>query len=325
MKSQGKIPDFFSRTFSEGKIYPPVRLSHTGRFDSFFLSGCRPNALFLGFPFSTTMNKPTLTHHSQLQDMPPALLPFQEKILETRLDFIRISPEAQRPAFPWSSSLGGRPYLPKDAAFPVTPEGESLYFLAQINFEETPALAGFPNRGLLQFFVFDDPMYGWAGWGNPSGGRFKVLYYPDLVRDPEALTTDFSFLRPYADPPLALETGLGLSFSLGQEFPGPMDYRFDQHFGQRFFQRFGEDEEEVWDFFFRLSESNSCHKIGGYAYFTQEDPRTPELPLQLLLQLDSDSAIGLQWGDMGIAHFFIPPADLTAMDFSNVSYHWDCS
>ena len=271
------------------------------------------------------MNKPTLTRNSQLMDLPPVLQPFQEKILETKLDFIRISPAAQPPTFPWSSSLGGRPYLPKDVAFPVTPEGESLFFIAQINFEETPLLPGFPSRGLLQFFIFDDPMYGFAGWGNPSRGRFKVLYYPDLVRAPEALVTDFSFLRPYADPPLALETGLGLSFSLEEEFPGPMDYRFDQYFGQRFFQGFGEDEEEVWDFFFRLSGSNSCHKIGGYAYFTQEDPRSPELPLQLLLQLDSDSAIGLQWGDMGIAHFFIPPADLAAIDFSNVSYHWDCS
>ncbi|MBK7477172.1 MAG: DUF1963 domain-containing protein [Haliscomenobacter sp.] len=251
--------------------------------------------------------------------------PFEEKILESRLDFIRISLAAQRPAFPWSSSLGGRPYLPISAAFPATPEGIPLFFLAQINFEETPRLKGFPTRGLLQFFIFDDPMYGCAGWGKPSGDRFKICYYPDPIYAPEALVTDFSFLRPYADPPLARETALGLSFTLEEEFPGPSDYRFDRHFGKQFFQSFGEDEEEVWDFFYRLSASNSYHKIGGYAYFTQEDPRSPELPMQLLLQLDSDSAIGLQWGDMGIAHFFIPPADLAAMNFSNVSYHWDCS
>ena len=44
----------------------------------------------------------------------------------------------------------------------------------------------------------------------------------------------------------------------------------------------------------------------------------------LLLQLDSDEANGMMWGDLGVCHFYIHPDDLRRRDFSRVLYNWEC-
>jgi uncharacterized protein YwqG len=72
------------------------------------------------------------------------------------------------------------------------------------------------------------------------------------------------------------------------------------------------------------------HRMGGYAYFTQEDPRVRHAPDDnwlLLFQMDSDSneSIEIMWGDMGVANFFILSEDLKNLNFDNVWYNWDCS
>lgn len=91
-----------------------------------------------------------------------------------------------------------------------------------------------------------------------------------------------------------------------------------------FFGQFGEDEEDIYN---ELAENGFGHKIGGYASFTQHDPREYEYKKHtvLLLQIDSDDDIGSMWGDVGIANFFITPENLRKKDFSNVLYNWDCS
>jgi uncharacterized protein YwqG len=65
------------------------------------------------------------------------------------------------------------------------------------------------------------------------------------------------------------------------------------------------------------------HKLGGYAYFTQDDPRSAEDPMLLLFQLDSDQPMDLMWGDTGVGHFFIRAADLLKRDFTKVWFDWD--
>ena len=68
----------------------------------------------------------------------------------------------------------------------------------------------------------------------------------------------------------------------------------------------------------------SGHKTGGYAFFTQQDPRYRMGGLELLFQLDTDKAIHCMWGDMGVGHFFIQKEDLLSLDFSKTMFHWDC-
>ena len=54
------------------------------------------------------------------------------------------------------SKFGGIFYLPKGETVPVCPEGEPMQFVAQINFSKVPYIDGFPQKGLLQFFVDTD-------------------------------------------------------------------------------------------------------------------------------------------------------------------------
>lgn len=104
------------------------------------------------------------------------------------------------------------------------------------------------------------------------------------------------------------------------------DYRFERLLGEAFLETFGKQRKKVestlWDTF------ESCgHKMGGYAYFTQSDPRfdaPEEETWLLLLQIDSDDDMGIMWGDVGVGGFFIRENDLKKCDFSRVLYNWDC-
>jgi uncharacterized protein YwqG len=67
-------------------------------------------------------------------------------------------------------------------------------------------------------------------------------------------------------------------------------------------------------------------KLGGYAFFNQEDPRaadTARADHALLLQIAEEPAAGLAWGDAGVGHVFVPPADLARLDFSRAWWAWD--
>jgi uncharacterized protein YwqG len=68
------------------------------------------------------------------------------------------------------------------------------------------------------------------------------------------------------------------------------------------------------------------HKIGGYAYFTQCDPREGEPERKddlLLLQIDTDGEI--MWGDAGVANIFINAQDLKNKKFDKAYFNWDCA
>ena len=58
-----------------------------------------------------------------------------------------------------------------------------------------------------------------------------------------------------------------------------------------------------------MDPNHACHKMLGYAFFTQEDPRYNKYEDYdtLLLQLDSDGYDGdiIIWGDVGVANFFM--------------------
>jgi uncharacterized protein YwqG len=92
------------------------------------------------------------------------------------------------------------------------------------------------------------------------------------------------------------------------------------------FKKFYESEEDtIWDECY--TEDGENHIIGGYPYFTQDDPRWVndyKDYTTLLLQLDTDDTSGIMWGDAGVGNFFIKPKDLKSLNFSDVLYNWDC-
>ncbi|NUO00044.1 MAG: DUF1963 domain-containing protein [Saprospiraceae bacterium] len=258
-------------------------------------------------------------------NLPEALLPFQDQLAATRKDFVKIVLSQAPLAHPWSGKLGGNPWWPQHESWPVSPDGIQLLFLAQINFEEIPHIADFPRQGLLQFFIFDDFLYGQNPDQASQQSTFRVIYRPEIHHNTEGLVTDFSFLRSYRYDDLPIEPGAGLAFeyALQSGYLPPDDGGFEATLGKDFFAQFGAAEWVLQDAWRRLAASRG-HKIGGYPHFTQYDPRPAGSNLTLLFQLDSDPGKGILWGDMGTAQFFIHPEKLRHLDFSEVSYYWDC-
>jgi uncharacterized protein YwqG len=68
--------------------------------------------------------------------------------------------------------------------------------------------------------------------------------------------------------------------------------------------------------------------MGGYAFFTQSDPRDYDEALRaynvLLLQFAMDDEADIMFGDAGVANFFIKEEDLRNRNFRDVLYNWDC-
>jgi len=257
-------------------------------------------------------------------NLPSAMEPFREKLLQTKRTFIRATAQHSRNTQLWESKVGGQPYLPKGVTWPTAPDGRELFFLAQFNFAEMPPLPPFLTQGILQFFINDDDLYGMDFDDGENADTFRVLYHEEVTQNEAVLQTKFPMLRDYDDLlPHHPDESYPLIFELAEEVAPITDYQFYQHFGADFFRQFGEKEWDVMDAFGKAVRPQG-HKIGGYAYFTQDDPRRPDDPMLLLLQLDSDELMDLMWGDMGVGHFFIREKDLAARDFSRVLYDWDC-
>jgi len=193
--------------------------------------------------------------------------------------------------------------------------GNPLFLLAQINFEEVPCLEGFPQEGILQFYIADDDFYG-ANWDNPTQQEgFRVIYFPTISKTEDDLVTDFSFLPEPKGLPFFGSSSLQFNKKVAPV--GYTDYEFEQ---------FADKEEDIWEEYAEKFSSEG-HKIGGYAHFTQEDPRSNKESLEkyiLLLQIDTDNAVDIMWGDSGVGNFFITQTDLEKLDFSKVFYTWDC-
>ena len=256
--------------------------------------------------------------------LPAVMEPFREKLLQTIKPFIRVISQPSRVTKPWESKVGGQPYLPNNVAWPCAPDGKELSFLAQINFAETPPLAPFPTSGIVQFFINDDDLYGMDFDDGENPDTFRVLFHPEVVDNESLLQQSFHTRRDDEDLlPHHPDETYPLTFELDEGVVPVTDYQFYQHFGGDFFRQFGEKEWDVTDEFGKAVRPEG-HRLGGYAYFTQADPRRLDDPMLLLLQLDSDEKMDLMWGDMGVGHFFIRKKDLVARDFSKVLYDWDC-
>ena len=254
------------------------------------------------------------------------LEPYRSAIEATIKPYIKIQLTDNDQTTYWQSKFGGLPYLPKDVEYPKSFKGEYLYLLAQINFAEISHLAGFPNRGLLQFYVAaDEDLYG-LDFDNPTKqDKFRVVYFPDISLQEDDLTVDFSFLPPIKkdDWSMPFEGCCALNFEPALGVISLSDYKFD------FFGIYEEEYQDICDEYwdkFCLDK----HKIGGHPNFVQEDPRYKYNQEQeeyiLLFQIDTDNsaAIDICWGDGGIGNFFIKPSSLEKLDFSEVLYNWDC-
>ena len=102
-----------------------------------------------------------------------------------------------------------------------------------------------------------------------------------------------------------------MQFKEAEEYGGTEDFRCSCMFNGKspweLYDTLEPAQKEVFDDLFY----GTGHKIGGYSYFTQTDPRDYGQEHKndvSLLQIDSDDKI--MFGDTGTAHFFINKDDL---------------
>ena len=256
------------------------------------------------------------------------LEPYRSAIEATIKPYIKIELTDNNNLTWWQSKFGGLPYMPKDFEYPKSYDSEYLYLLAQINFAEVPKLEGLPDKGILQFYLAADSDFYGCDLDEPfKQDEFRVIYFPEVDLNIDNLITDFSFLPKLEseDWSMPIQGCCEVKFSLDNSPISASDYQFS------FFELdYSNDEtnqklEEYWNKF-----DPAGHKLLGYPFFTQNDPRhdlSEGEPLILLFQIDSDSnknGFEILWGDNGIANFFIRRSDLDKLDFSKVLYNWDC-
>ncbi|MCD9033483.1 DUF1963 domain-containing protein [Luteimonas sp. Y-2-2-4F] len=257
------------------------------------------------------------------------LAPYRDRLEATRRPAMRIALEPLPDDALAASKVGGRAWWPAGEPPPRGADGRPLALLAQIAFAELPEpLPGYPRDGLLQFFVADDDLYGAVfDGGAPETVQteqrgFRVAYWPDLEREATGLPIVASDRLPH-DP----RAPRRMRFVRADETMRSGDYRFQALFGGDFHAAIeafavarGLDADLLAE---ALHErlGGQGHKLGGYPFFTQADPRSGG-ERELLLQLDSDDA--MMWGDSGVGHFFVAPGDLARADFGGVLYNWDC-
>lgn len=242
----------------------------------------------------------------------------------------------------YDSKLGGLPYWTPDLQYPLNSEGKKLILLAQINFDKENVDSPLPKEGILQFFIADDDLMGINFDDQTKQNNFRVIYHEKVDYN---ITKDS--IKKY-NIPNCTQKGVK-SFPINKEYKISLtkmidyisthDFHFDKIFAKAYKEVYNKvlkpndtfyeilGDEELEKFEEKLENDLPRHKMLGYPFFTQEDPRNNKQYKNydtLLLQIDSEGKYIL-WGDVGVGNFFIPQKSLLKKDFSNVLYNWDCT
>ena len=238
------------------------------------------------------------------------------------------------------SKVGGLPYWDPALPYPTDSQGNKMTLLAQLNFAQLGTEDPLPRAGMLQFFIGQDDGFG-IDFDQPDRQKnFRVVYHPEP--DPALTLEQIQALKlpthVEADlcTPVIREAAFTAEKTVG--YMGPGDCRFEALFREAVRAVTGEDigDKNEYQYFDGADRdylydqlSAAGHRLLGYPFFTQYDPREPEGPYDtLLFQLDSDMIDRkdlVLWGDCGVGNFFINREDLLRRDFSRILYNWDCS
>lgn len=217
--------------------------------------------------------------------------------------------------------LGGKPYLPMGEEYPKDKDGNNLALLLQINLKNIE-LSGYPQEGILEIFTDPDVDY-------PC--RYAVRYFNE---GPEYQTelSDVDMSHYVVDKARKINLSKTVCYM-------PMsDYRFTETFLPIVNQIFGttlKNNRELNNYFgdfawygkLREACGNPAIILGGYADFTQSDPRydMKENRDECLFKLDSCGSYDkISLGDSGILFALISQEDIENKEFENAIIDWDC-
>ena len=226
------------------------------------------------------------------------------------------------------SRLGGDPDLPRHRSWPEW-QGKPLGFVAQIALGEIPEIpdSGLPERGLLSFFY--EPDQGAWGFRPEDRGAWRVLYTGPkeaLVTraTPEAVPKRARY-RPVRLIGTAEVTHVGhdsdelegLGMSPSEQLAYVEHTEIDV---SRIHRLLGHPETIQSDMALEcqlVSHGLNCGDETGY-----ESPRSVELApgaveWRLLLQVDSDHAAKMNWGDGGRLYFWMTESAIRSRDWDS--------
>lgn len=261
---------------------------------------------------------------------------------KTKKEYIDISYDGSKEQLSlFISKIGNIPYLPKEMEVPLDSRGEQLSFLAQINCEELPKNSLYPEKGLIQFWIGRDELFGLED----KEKGYRVLYFDKI--DKTVKTEDVLKKYKLLDPknnnehsPITRKTDNFeiTHFIVKNASIGTTVYNFEQKLfdelnallPDRNVENFWEDietsvAEDILDQFDNLGTI-----IGGYPFFSQYDPRErleknyDVVLFQLGEYYGLDAGMEIIWGDDGIGNFLISKEDLENLNFDDVLYTWDC-
>lgn len=252
---------------------------------------------------------------------------------------VRLTLSDEKPDL-FASKVGGIGYVAHNEQIPEDKNGRQLRLLAQIDCAQVK-LDEFPKRGLLQFWILNDTVYGMSFDDNTCQDTFRIVYHEEVDGSVTEQEVKAKVRKNEFDDDgmMPVQGEFGIRFEMGRDQMSEFDVRFEKLFCDKYndeepsdkigaFNDLPFDPADEIPEYESLAENASGHKIGGYPAFTQYDPRSEDTDHDfLLLQLDSDygsEGEKIMWGDAGICGFFINREKLKKLDFSDVIYNWDC-
>ncbi len=251
---------------------------------------------------------------------------FQKSFERTKQAAIAITAEFSATDNRMKSKFGGYPYWQADVKPPMDTDNTPMALLVQINFADVPAQPDLPKQGILQYFIPKQDEYYGADLAAIGTGKLVTQFWQNPK---ESLLTDWQENLSYDD--LTPINGAHLiSFSKRQDVAGIDTIECAESMQANPFEiledvSLNEKEENI--FYEAIVEKVAAdgHKLLGYPYFIDEEPRENS-DYRLLLQIDTDTEgdNDVMWGDNGVGYLFIRDEDLKAGRFDKVWFWWDC-
>lgn len=232
--------------------------------------------------------------------------------------------------FVGTTKLGGAPDLPAGTDWPMV-DGRPLTFVAQIDLAEVAPFDSrrlLPATGLLSFFY---DTQGWPsgydpserdGWrvrfSDGSDPQWRRLRFPASLpsssRLPEAVLWPSAEITLPPFPSLSLDQ---LAFS-HEDSNSYQDFQL-RHDAAPMHHLLGHEEPIQRSRIQELDCYLNFHGLTDTSYRDLESSGSGPAPGDwvLLLQVDSDSAAGVEWGDVGRLYYWIQHKDLLARRFDN--------
>lgn len=233
------------------------------------------------------------------------------------------------------NKMGGRPYLPVGESYPYHND-EPMVLLLQVNCKDLH-LPEYPDNGILEIFI--------------DASLDSFPYYSVVRYYQEGLNyqTDFPEINykmsVFWEKGRSGDIGYKINLKNVKVFMNMTDYRFDKLVRETVYdvtgitldkhnyclsdlEKYFPEEKDIFEFIFNELENDKYPiTIGGYAAFTQEDPRPVDFKNQDECLFKFDSCYDLSKfyiGDAGIMCFFISKEEIAAHDFYMAKVSWDC-